>query len=278
MYSELKLAVVRKLYKLSSLGNIAPGLLPVVLPYLPKLITVKEFKLYPDICMSSLKGLSTIGEDLAIEVLKYLNGKDSLLLESIPEIYVERFMLSDPTLSVQLFQNYMYMYRYYYGNSIGIDSLNYGLRRYGQNTKLRGLSIKGCIEGTELPPIRIAWDNYYVADPKMQSKNLLRLYVAFRSDNLEMDHKTFMVLLADGDTNLLRWKTSQTFRANASGGIYQELVRRGIIDDSECPICYGTLETPMVTRCGHEFHRGCLGKWLTDHDTCPLCRTVLLRV
>jgi len=44
----------------------------------------------------------------------------------------------------------------------------------------------------------------------------------------------------------------------------------------ECPICYGTMLYPRLTktiRCGHKFHRKCIEQWTATNLSCPLCRT-----
>ena len=44
----------------------------------------------------------------------------------------------------------------------------------------------------------------------------------------------------------------------------------------ECPICYGTMLYPRLTktlRCGHKFHRKCIDQWTATNSSCPLCRT-----
>ena len=46
-----------------------------------------------------------------------------------------------------------------------------------------------------------------------------------------------------------------------------------------CPICYRSysLDQPETrTLCGHVFHRHCLARWTTFHQTCPSCRRPLL--
>jgi hypothetical protein len=45
-----------------------------------------------------------------------------------------------------------------------------------------------------------------------------------------------------------------------------------------CTICQEDL-TPADSRqmiCTHLFHQACIGQWLENHDTCPLCRVVFL--
>ena len=44
---------------------------------------------------------------------------------------------------------------------------------------------------------------------------------------------------------------------------------------TECSIC--TEDTPdqvwtKLEPCGHKFHRSCCRTWLSEHNTCPLCR------
>ncbi|CAL0323601.1 unnamed protein product [Lupinus luteus] len=45
----------------------------------------------------------------------------------------------------------------------------------------------------------------------------------------------------------------------------------------ECAVCLSVLEDEEMVRllpnCKHNFHVGCIDKWLTSHSTCPICRT-----
>lgn len=43
----------------------------------------------------------------------------------------------------------------------------------------------------------------------------------------------------------------------------------------DCPICYGPLNLPTTTACGHAFCIVCLCKWLEHGDSCPSCRQKL---
>ncbi|MGB8467411.1 MAG: RING finger domain-containing protein [Candidatus Babeliales bacterium] len=40
----------------------------------------------------------------------------------------------------------------------------------------------------------------------------------------------------------------------------------------ECPICFEVGELDAQTHCNHRFHANCLTLWLSDNNTCPLCR------
>ncbi|KAF9699940.1 hypothetical protein EKO04_001954 [Ascochyta lentis] len=60
--------------------------------------------------------------------------------------------------------------------------------------------------------------------------------------------------------------------------------------DAECPVCIteidsnerGEDEQPVLTKCGHVFHKLCLDKWINDSgmktsNTCPSCRAILCK-
>jgi hypothetical protein len=38
-----------------------------------------------------------------------------------------------------------------------------------------------------------------------------------------------------------------------------------------CAICFGPLQEPVVTPCGHIFCGQCIGQWLRRSDKCPTC-------
>lgn len=47
--------------------------------------------------------------------------------------------------------------------------------------------------------------------------------------------------------------------------------------DKICAICFEeakTLDQWMILQCKHKFHPNCIQPWLTEHNTCPLCREV----
>ncbi|KAL8831612.1 MAG: hypothetical protein Q9191_000763 [Dirinaria sp. TL-2023a] len=51
-------------------------------------------------------------------------------------------------------------------------------------------------------------------------------------------------------------------------------------EDRECPICnelYGEHERAKELVCGHIFGSRCIRRWLRNHDTCPNCRTNVVR-
>ncbi|KAF0684786.1 Aste57867_23301 [Aphanomyces stellatus] len=44
-----------------------------------------------------------------------------------------------------------------------------------------------------------------------------------------------------------------------------------------CAICldeFRVADAVVELQCGHSYHKGCVGDWLREHCTCPLCRTV----
>ncbi|EEE65827.1 hypothetical protein OsJ_21577 [Oryza sativa Japonica Group] len=50
----------------------------------------------------------------------------------------------------------------------------------------------------------------------------------------------------------------------------------GAAEDKCCVCLAGMREAQALRdlpRCGHRFHAKCIGKWLTAHPTCPVCRT-----
>ncbi|KAK3729130.1 hypothetical protein RRG08_005502 [Elysia crispata] len=42
-----------------------------------------------------------------------------------------------------------------------------------------------------------------------------------------------------------------------------------------CPICYQEMAEAVVVKCSHVFHKGCLQKWLSIQEKCPLCHVDL---
>lgn len=49
-------------------------------------------------------------------------------------------------------------------------------------------------------------------------------------------------------------------------------------ETTTCAICMEDLTQVdfMVTRCGHQFHSGCMITHLRKKDDCPLCRGILI--
>lgn len=47
--------------------------------------------------------------------------------------------------------------------------------------------------------------------------------------------------------------------------------------DEDCAVCLGGLfnRSVLYTPCGHCFHNKCIRRWLTKHDTCPMCRSTI---
>lgn len=50
------------------------------------------------------------------------------------------------------------------------------------------------------------------------------------------------------------------------------------IDCKTCCICLEDIKKTdiFITRCGHQFHGGCMLKHMKTHDNCPMCRGVLI--
>lgn len=44
-----------------------------------------------------------------------------------------------------------------------------------------------------------------------------------------------------------------------------------------CSICLETINSKhnKVTKCGHTFHKKCIGKWLKTKSSCPMCRKTI---
>ena len=41
----------------------------------------------------------------------------------------------------------------------------------------------------------------------------------------------------------------------------------------DCAICLEPLASPeRALPCAHVFHDGCIGRWLAQHEECPMCR------
>lgn len=55
-----------------------------------------------------------------------------------------------------------------------------------------------------------------------------------------------------------------------------------VMDVSSCAICTVDWvtgdEIRILSRCRHKFHKGCIDTWLREHETCPMCRTAVVRV
>ena len=43
-------------------------------------------------------------------------------------------------------------------------------------------------------------------------------------------------------------------------------------DDDECPICFNDVGGHRLIPCNHRVCRECATRWLSEHDSCPLCR------
>ncbi|EYU18972.1 hypothetical protein MIMGU_mgv1a017791mg, partial [Erythranthe guttata] len=59
--------------------------------------------------------------------------------------------------------------------------------------------------------------------------------------------------------------------------VFDTFIQEKAKEEGGCAIClveYEDGETlATITSCKHRYHVFCIGAWLKDHDTCPLCRT-----
>ena len=45
----------------------------------------------------------------------------------------------------------------------------------------------------------------------------------------------------------------------------------------ECSICLeGTCPPLLKLYCGHSFHKHCISRWFKTHNTCPVCRQLIV--
>jgi hypothetical protein len=62
--------------------------------------------------------------------------------------------------------------------------------------------------------------------------------------------------------------------SNTSLSLYTEV--DGSLENDNCSICTEEYENNDIQRkinqCNHKFHSRCLENWVTNHNTCPLCR------
>jgi hypothetical protein len=56
--------------------------------------------------------------------------------------------------------------------------------------------------------------------------------------------------------------------------------RPGFTKQKECPICFDSFgisnRFKVLGECGHEYHDGCINKWLEDEKVCPVCKANVL--
>jgi len=51
---------------------------------------------------------------------------------------------------------------------------------------------------------------------------------------------------------------------------------RWVLFEHDCSICLDKIGWDLsMTKCGHTYHEKCLGDWMNENHTCPLCRTAL---
>lgn len=62
---------------------------------------------------------------------------------------------------------------------------------------------------------------------------------------------------------------------NIMSGWTMQWLYIGKFEATECCICHSDLTEGVRTACKHEYHIGCLTKWLEKSNTCPMCREVV---
>lgn len=70
-----------------------------------------------------------------------------------------------------------------------------------------------------------------------------------------------------------RWfqSTRCIFRLTSVGS----KVSSGDIDSLQCTICFNDFSNPIKLTCGHVFCEECIGTWLDNEHTCPMCRATV---
>ena len=85
----------------------------------------------------------------------------------------------------------------------------------------------------------------------------------------ETDRESSSIRLSDRKLSTIRWTNFlSSWRKPAKEDV--------------CPICLDEYHpgericTSKTMACSHVFHQECMGEWLRDHNTCPICRTVVI--
>lgn len=57
--------------------------------------------------------------------------------------------------------------------------------------------------------------------------------------------------------------------------------RHGVTKQKECPICFESFalanRIKVLGECRHEYHEGCINKWLEEEQVCPVCKSSVLK-
>ncbi|XP_062157504.1 probable E3 ubiquitin-protein ligase HIP1 [Alnus glutinosa] len=108
------------------------------------------------------------------------------------------------------------------------------------------------------------------------SRNLIDQY---RDMRLDIDNMSYEELLALGER-----------MGNVSTGLSENVISRClmettysssklILEEERCAICLEEYkneeEVGTVKNCGHDYHVGCIKKWLLKKNTCPICKAPL---
>ncbi|GAQ79628.1 Zinc finger RING-type domain containing protein [Klebsormidium nitens] len=101
-----------------------------------------------------------------------------------------------------------------------------------------------------------------------------------RRRQLALRQQREAVLAAEAATQTTPPETVVTVRfSDLELGTFEDLTGLPRLND-ECPIClreFGDDEkVRQLPACRHSFHPECIAEWVAKHNTCPLCRTLLL--
>jgi hypothetical protein len=195
--------------------------------------------------------------------------------------------------------------------TVDARSCLYGLETYGQCISTHILNMcQTLLQQVPLPPLTITAQGF--TDPSMNIQRQIRLLLALYEQNslsnlLKLDLDTFLEFVDpvhDDMSYLHNWIVSNgsSPRFNVSSIVWSTcntswvklMIEHGIVDHDtvrtddpvlseyidgiiQCPICYDIIyETDMLTTsCVHKFHQVCLERWLSAHDSCPVCRAIL---
>jgi hypothetical protein len=105
-----------------------------------------------------------------------------------------------------------------------------------------------------------------------EERALQRAIEESRSQNPNPDNMSYEQLLELGDRV---GKVSKGLTKEQVAKLPTKLWRPGATKQTQCSICYEDFtvanRVKLLPECGHEYHDGCIGKWLESEKRCPVC-------